>query len=94
MNRTKPSGSSTSVRSPDSRSDHVVEFVSMRVGSDIGRDNADTRGGGNDAAKSLRPTKSGQRDMQHCAQSPQRSEACHSLTWFTAIAQEYLVWLT
>ena len=94
MNRTKASGPPTSVRSPDSRSDHVVEFVSMRAGSDIGRDNADARLGGNDAANSLRPTKSGQRDMQHCGQSPQRSEACHSLTWFTAIAQEYLVWLT
>jgi hypothetical protein len=64
VNRTKPSGSSTSVRSPDSRSDHVVEFVSMRVGSDIGRDNADARG--NSAANSLRPAKSEQRDMQRC----------------------------
>jgi hypothetical protein len=94
VNRTKPSGSSTSVRSPDSRSDHVVEFVSMRVGSDIGRDNADARVGGNDAANLLRPAKSEQCDMQQCGQSPQCSEACHSLTWFTAIAQEYLVRLT
>jgi hypothetical protein len=94
VNRTKPSRPPTSVRSPDSRSDHVVEFVNMCVGSDIGRDNADARGGGNDAANSLCPAKSEQRDMQHCGQSPQRSEACHSLTWFTAIAQEYLVWLT